>query len=301
MQTSFKNIRRAPYQTLAAIFVVSITMFVVSVFLLVSLGSHQILLNFETRPQIIAYLKDGHTPEQVSSLLTTLINTSGVKKAIYISKDDALEIYKKSVGNDPIMLGTVTDWGIVTADIMPASVEITAQSPQEFDKISGVLETSDLVSVTPQGKKEIDFPKDFVDVLTKWTNAIRTGGLFLVVILLIVSIVTIIMIISMKIAARRAEIKTLKLMGASNFFIMKPHLQESLIYGVTGSVIGWLFCFILLLYTTPMLASQFAGIISFPVPIQIMLLLLAAITVIGFVISLISGYFAAVRFLHRTR
>lgn len=301
MQTALKNIRRAPYQTIAAIFVVSITMFVVSVFLLVSLGSHQILLNFETRPQVIAYLKDGHTPEQVSALLTKLTNTAGVKKAIYVSKEDALEIYKKSVGNDPVMLGTVTDWGIVTADIMPASVEITALSPQDFGNISSVLENSDLVSVTPQGKKEIDFPKDFVDILTKWTSAIRTGGLFLVVILLLVSIVTIIMIISMKISARRTEIKTLKLMGASNFFIMKPHLQESLLYGVTGSVVGWLFCFILLLYSTPLLAPQLLGIITFPIPLQVMLLLLAAITIVGFLISLLSGYFAAVRFLRRSR
>ena len=108
MQTAFKNIRRSPYQALSAIFVVSITMFIVAMFALVSVASQEILLTFETKPQIIAYLKDGHTPDQVNELLTQLSTTQGVKKAIYISKQDALELYKESVGNDPMLLGTVT-------------------------------------------------------------------------------------------------------------------------------------------------------------------------------------------------
>ena len=301
MQTAFKNIRRSPYQALAAIFVVSLTMFIIAIFALVSVGSHEILLNFETKPQIIAYLKDGHTQEQVLSLLSTLTSTQGVKKAIYVSKEDALALYKKSVGNDPVLLGTVTDWGIVTADILPASVEITADNPNAFETISGVLEKSDIISTTPQGKKEIDFPKDVVAELTKWTGAIRTGGLVLVVTLSLVSIFTIVLIISMKIASRRLEIRTLKLMGAKNFFIIKPYIQESVIYGVVGSIFGWLFCFIALLYSTPFLAPRLSGIITFPIPLQTLLMLLGGMLIFGWLLSLISGYFAAVRFLKRSK
>jgi len=64
MNTALKNIRRTPFQALAAIFVVSITLFVVGIFTLVTLASHSILLNFETKPQIIAYLKDGREEER---------------------------------------------------------------------------------------------------------------------------------------------------------------------------------------------------------------------------------------------
>src|SRR3989344_6582519 len=135
MNTALKNIRRTPFQALAAVFVVSITLFVVGIFTLVTLASYSILLNFETKPQIIAYLKDGHTTDQVAGLISNLTSTQGVKNAIYISKQDALEIYKKSVGNDPVLLGTVTDWGIVTADILPASIEITASDHSAFNTI----------------------------------------------------------------------------------------------------------------------------------------------------------------------
>ena len=301
MQTAFKNIRRSPYQALAAIFIVSLTMLIIAIFSLVSIASQEILLNFETKPQIIAYLKDGHTQDQVGQLLTQLSSTKGVKKAVYVSKQDALELYKKSVGNDPLLLGTVTDWGIVTADILPASVEITAQNPAAFQTIASVLEKSDIVSVTPQGSKEIDFPKDVVAELTKWTSAIRIAGLALVIALTVVSVLTIMTITSMKIASRRLEIGTLKLIGAKNFFIIKPYLQESMIYGVTGAFFGWLFCFIALLYSTPFLSPRLGGIITFPIPIEFMLILLGCMLIFGLLLSLTSGFFAAARFVRRSK
>ncbi len=301
MNTALKNIRRTPFQALAAVFVVSITLYAVGIFGLVTLASHTILLNFETKPQIIAYLKDGHTTDQVAGLISTLTSTQGVKNALYISKQDALELYKKSVGNDPILLGTVTDWGIVTADILPASVEITASDPKSFQTIVSILEKSEVVSETPAGKKEIDFPQDVITELTKWTNAIRMAGLLLIVALTIVCILTIMIIISMKISARRIEIGTLKLLGAQNYYIIKPYIQESVIYGLVGAFVGWLLSFITILYSTPFLAPRLGGVISFPIRPEVIALLLAALLVFGFILSLISSLFATSRFVKRSK
>jgi len=301
MNTALKNIRRSPYQALSAIFIVSLTLFIVGIFSLVSAASQVILNTFETKPQIIAYLKDGHTTEQVGGLLSALNGTTGVKKAVYVSKDDALKLYKQSVGNDPVLLGTVTDWGIVTADILPASIEITATTPKAFDSIDATLEKSDIVSITPQGKKEIDYPQDVIAELTKWTNAIRTGGLVLVIALTIVAILTIMTIISMKISSRRFEISTFKLLGAKNLYIIKPYLQESLIYGLSGSILGWLGCFIIILYSTPFLAPRIGSIITFPVPFLYMLILLGGLVVFGLLISFLSSLFAATRFVKRSK
>ena len=301
MSTALKNIRRSPFQALSAVFIISLTLFVVGIFTLVTLASHTILLNFETKPQIIAYLKDGHTMDQVAGLISTMTSTQGVKNAIYISKQDALEIYKKSVGNDPVLLGTVTDWGIVTADILPASVEITASEPSAFNTIVSILEKSDIVSTTPQGKKEIDFPQDVISELTKWTNAIRGAGLVLIIALTVVCVLTVMMIISMKITGRRTEISTLKLLGAQNLYIIKPYITESLIYGLLGAFLGWVFSWIALLYSTPFLAPRLGGVISFPISNLLILALLVFLLVFGLILSLTSSLFAAARFVKRSR
>ena len=299
MNTVLKNIRRSPYQALAAILVPSLTFLIISIFIYISLASQVVLNHFETKPQIIAYLKDDHTPEQANQLINTITAKTSIQEARYISQDQALEIYKQSVGNDPLLLGSVTELGLVTAEILPASIEVTAQTPKDFDSIVDVLKETELVSTTPQGQKEIDFPKDIIGELTRWTGGIRIVGIMLISVLSLTSILTIMIIISLKIASRRVEIGTLKLLGAKNLFVLKPYVQESIIYGLSGAAIGWLFSYIFLLYSTPFLSQRLGSIITFPVPFVIALIPLGILVIFSIILSLISSFWAVLRFLKR--
>ena len=55
---ALKNIRRSPYQSLAAILVLTISIFVTQIFILLLYGSHQVMQYFETRPQVTAFFTD---------------------------------------------------------------------------------------------------------------------------------------------------------------------------------------------------------------------------------------------------
>lgn len=299
MNTTLKNIRRSPYQALAAIVVTSLTLFVIAIFAIVSFASESILSDFETKPQIIAYLKDDHTREQVNQLINILSSEPVIKTVEYISKDQALEIYKQSVDNDPLLLGTVTDLGLVTADILPASIEISVESSDDFDQAVSLLDKSTIISITPQGQKEIDFPRDIVEELTRWTKAIRTAGIILISTLSLTSILTIMIIISLKVSSRRPEISTLKLIGANNKFILKPYLLEGLIYGGISAFISWILTYIAVLYSTPFLAPRLSGIITFPVPFLTMAILFAALLIFSTILVTISSFWAVARFLKR--
>lgn len=299
MNTAFKNIRRSPYQALAAIIVTSLTLFVIAIFAIVSFASENILNDFETKPQIIAYLKDDHTQEQSNQLINILSAEPIIKTVEYISKDQALEIYKQSVDNDPLLLGTVTDLGLVTADILPASIEISVDSPKNFDQAVSLLNQSDIISITPQGQKEIDFPRDIVDELSKWTKAIRTSGIILISVLSLTSILTIMIIISLKVSSRRPEINTLKLIGAHNKFILRPYLLEGLIYGAISAFISWIMTYIAVLYSTPFLAPRLSGIITFPIPFLTMIAIFLALIVFSTILVSISSFWAVARFLKR--
>ncbi len=301
MKTALKNIRRSPFQALAAILVVTFTIFIIGIFSLVAIGSRTILLSFETKPQVIAYLKDDHNMSQVGTLINTLTSTEGIKNAIYISKDQALDIYKQSVANDPILLGSVTDWGIVTAEILPASIEVTANDPNSFTTVVSLLEQSEIVNINPKGNKDIDFPQDIITELTKITTAIRFSGLVLVFIVSLVCFLTIVTIVSMKIASRRSEIGTMKLLGANNSFIVKPYLQEALIYGLVGGFFGWILNFISLLYSTPYIAPRLSGIITFPIPYTFLGIHFVSVLGLSLFMSFFAGLFATTRFVKRSK
>lgn len=299
VNTTTKNIRRAPFQTLSAVGVLTLTFFVSSVFVLVALASQQILRHFETRPQVIAYLKDDASSTQIDDLKKKLQDTKVVESVKYVSKDEALAIYKESVGNDPLLLGSVTNLSLITAEVLPASIEISAVTANDFPKIVDTLKTSDIVDVTAKGEKDIDFPQSVVSELTAWTNGIRVVGLILIGALMLSSVMTIVIILSMKISSRKVEISTMKLLGAGGSFIAWPYIFESMFYTVGGTVLGWLLTYIGLLYATPFLVPRLAGIIELPVSPIVMFSVLGGLLVLSIVLGFVSGILAIGRFLRR--
>ena len=57
-------------------------------------SSNQILKHYETRPQVIVFIKDGTTDEQIASLKTELEGDTRLKNVVHITKEEALEIVK---------------------------------------------------------------------------------------------------------------------------------------------------------------------------------------------------------------
>jgi cell division transport system permease protein len=299
LKVAFANIRRSPYQALSAILVLTLTFFVIGVFAQVAVGSELVLRHFETKPQVIAYLKDQSTQEDVNKLVSELKNDDRIQDVKYVSKQEALSIYKGIVGNDPMLLGTVTDLGVVTADILPASLEISVKDPQSFDDIVKILGSSSAVSEDTKGKKDIDFPQDVISQLTAWTTGLRWGGIIIIAALLVSSALTIFIIIGMKISSHKFEISTMKLLGAKNGFIAWPFYMESVIYSVFGALLGWMLSYTAMLYASPFLSERLNGIIEMPMNYLWMLSILGGMTAGAMVLGFISGTMAASRFLHR--
>lgn len=297
LKTAKQQIRRTPYQALAAVIVLSVTFFLGNIFSLIALGSQATLSHFETRPQIIAYLKESVTEEQTSPLQETLNSSGQVEDIHFVSKEEALAIYKESVNNDPLLLGSITDLSTITADILPSSLEISVKEVDSFPTILEILKQSDLVDVNAKGEKDIDFPQDIVSELTAWTKGLRAGGLVLIIAQAIASVLTTSIIISMKVRSKRSEIQTMKLLGAKDSFISAPYMFESIFYSLTGAFIGWILAYTCLLYATPFLAPRLSGIIDFPVSPIVMLAVLFGSLILAVVLGLTSGALAVGRFL----
>jgi cell division transport system permease protein len=60
LTTALIGMRRSPYQSLAAILLVTLTFFVGYSFSLFSLGSELVLRYFETQPQVIGFFQLSH-------------------------------------------------------------------------------------------------------------------------------------------------------------------------------------------------------------------------------------------------
>lgn len=245
--SNWQRLRRTPYQTLAAVFMIAITLFVLSIFLLIAGTSTVIISYFESKPQITVFFKDTMKKPQIDDLSTRLKGTGKVANLEYISKDEALKIYQEQNKNDPLLLE------MVTADILPESLEVSTYSPSQLTEIANVLKKED-------GIDEVVYQKDVVDTLISWTATIRKMGAIFLFFLFCATFFILLTSIGMKISYRRDEIEILKLVGATPWYIKKPFIMEGLLYGITGAAIAWLVASGIVLYAQPYMTSFLRGI-----------------------------------------
>lgn len=279
-----RNIRRTPFQAIAALMVMFLTFLGLQVFIILAAGSQMALRYFESKPQVIAFFKEGTSPGDVSAIENALNQESAVSRTKFISKEDALEIYRERNKQDPALLE------LVTANILPASLEISTKSPQDLQGIADVLKIEPVVS-------EVIVPKDVVQTLTSVTQIIRIVGGSTVGFLIVFATLVIVMIIGFKIRIKRNEIEIMRLLGASPSFIRNPFILEGIFYGVAGTVLSWILCFGLLWYFTPFLKGYLGEVNLLPVNPLFMLSILGGSLLVAFVVGGLGSISAVRRYL----
>lgn len=293
----WKRVRRTPYQAIASVFMIFITLSVLAIFFLLVGSSSAILSYFESKPQLTVFFKDDKAKESIDQLIDRLEKTGQVASVEFISKEQALAIYKEQNKNDPLLLE------MVTADILPASLEISAISPKYLAQLSEIVKED-------KGIDEVVFQKDVVDTLISWTSVIRKVGAVFILFLLLSTLFILLTTIGMKIAMRKEEIEVLKLVGATSWFIKKPFIMEGMIYGIAGASFSWVVVSGILLFLRPFITSFLQGIPSLPLwqfqavsvymwPLTLFLFifLLLLLVFLGSIIGLVGSLFAVSRYL----
>lgn len=282
------RIRRSPYQAFAAVSIMTMTLFLAGTFLIIAAGSQAVLRYFETRPQVNAFFNSDlvPTPQQIDLIKSKLASTGWVDSVNYVSKEDALRIYKDLNKNDPLLLEAVT------AKMLPASIEASAKDPQNLKQIADLLKTE-------TGIEDVRFAEDVVSTFSTWTRSLRIVGISLVGTHIVITFSIILLIISLKVAGRRDEIYLNQLVGAASDYISGPFILEGLIYGLTGGVIAWGISYLVLLYSMPFLVTFLSGIPLLPPPVWFMLEVLLGQMLLGSLIGALGGALAVKRFLHR--
>ena len=269
-------IRRSPYQSILSLLVLILTFFTAYTFSLLTVGSHQVLNFFETQPKVIAFFKLDTEETAINALAEELRRKAYVKEVTVVSKADALKIYQEENQDNPLLLE------LVTADILPASVEVSAHNAQDLQDLSQLLQQESSV-------EEVDFQEDVMSNLVKWTNALRIFGLFVLIMLVTASFLMIMVTISMKVSNKRGSIKVMKFIGADNRFINQPYLVEGMILAIVASLLAYAIYYALVLYITPWLNNFLQGIVSFPLPWQLFVYQLAG----GVLAAVFLGSFAS--------
>lgn len=282
-----RNIRRTPYQAMAASMIMFLTFLALSLFLILGVGLQQVLRFYESKPQIIAFFKDNTTETDIKAISEALNQTGKVTNMKYVSKEDAFRIYKERNKNDPRLLE------LVTASFLPTSLEISTNSPSDLQPIVEIVKKEPVVD-------DVLFPQDVVEQLTQTTKLIRVVGASVVGFLMAFSILIIIMITGFKIRIKRQEIETMKLLGASNGFVRAPFIMEGIFYAALGAFLAWVLSYLQLWYFEPFIKTYLgeSAKVVLPVSPVFMLGVLGIEMLLAVLIGSFGSFWAVRRYLH---
>ena len=175
--------------------------------------------------QVEVFLLDETTEADARQLIAEIEKQEGVSGAEYRSKDEALEILKQRWGESGYLLDSLGN------NPLPASILISVDSLDNAGAVARFAGNLD-------GVDDIQYYQETVDKLTKITRFLQIGALVIMIFLVVVSVVVVSNTVKLTVFARAKEIRIMKYVGATNWFIRGPFLAEGIIIGVLAALIS---------------------------------------------------------------
>ncbi|PIR44310.1 hypothetical protein COV23_00480 [Candidatus Wolfebacteria bacterium CG10_big_fil_rev_8_21_14_0_10_31_9] len=205
-----------------------------------------ILMDIQDKIDISVYFKIDAPEDSILDVQRSLDSLSEVKSTEYISRDQALKIFKIQHQNDPTISQSIEELDI---NPLSASLNIRAKELKDYSTIASYLDKEQFTSIID--KVSYTENVNVIDRLKSIKNNVEQGGFILLIFMSIVAALIIFNTIRLAIFSNREELGIMRLVGASNFFIRGPYLLEGIIYGFIGSVMSIILTSILVYYTAP--------------------------------------------------
>lgn len=226
IKQAFSQIRRNIAMTLASMFSITAIMLILGMFFIMMVNVNTIVENVKNDFDTIqVYLLDETDEVRTQELIAELQGMPDVTEVTYLSKDEALESFKDSWGDNAYLLDNVKE--------NPLPNTLVVKVP--------VLKSADTVVATARemaGVEDVNYYQDTVSRLMQVTQFIQIGALIVIIFLVFISIVVVSNTIKLTVLAREKEINIMKYVGATNWFIRGPFLVEGMIIGAISALIS---------------------------------------------------------------
>lgn len=243
---AYRNFIRNGWLTVAAVSVMIMSLFIISVLYTVTMTASGVLKGIEDRVNVSVYFKTSTTEEEIGEIKDDLAKYSEIKSVEYVSKDKALEDFKKNNADEPRIMEALDEIG---DNPLPSSLVIQANDPSQYETIVDYLDNASF-------KEEISHvnyskTKEVIERLNRIIEDIRKAGLYVSGLFALISILIIFNTVRITIYTHKQEVEVMRLVGASNTFIRLPFVFEGILYGIVASVVSMLLLFLALKFASP--------------------------------------------------
>ena len=236
---AFGSMRRNWVMAMAAVITVFISTAILGAVLVTRDNLNQGATNLKNRVMIEVFIKDNSTPDQVAALqhkIDALKSQGQVKSYVYISKEQALAIFRKRFGERIV--------SNLPINPLPASYQIQVQDTNNVDKVAALFFNDPTVDNDPGTHNGVKYAKETVRKMLSTISLIEKGMWVVTVVFAAAAVLLISTTVRLSIFARRREVEIMRLVGATNWFIRWPFVFEGFITGLFGAILAGVFVWI---------------------------------------------------------
>ncbi len=219
------GIKRAGFMSVACVIIMTCTLLIFGMFLLATANLREVLRFAHEKVEIVAFLEDDLSTDGADSLMAELRNIPFVQNIRYVNPTEALERLKTEFGSRSYILDALDQ------NPLPASLEIILKPQYRLkDRVVSVAERIEQM----RGVEDISYGRGWITILEKMVRVFALVDIVVGLVVGIAAVVTVSYTVRLTLFARRDLIRVLKLVGATDFFVMAPFILEGLIHGIVS-------------------------------------------------------------------
>ncbi|TSC56407.1 MAG: cell division transport system permease protein [Parcubacteria group bacterium Gr01-1014_18] len=199
----------------------------VNVLIFFSVVSNAAITTLEDKVDVSIFFKREVNDNQIYELETKMVSMDEVKEAKIISKEESLALFKENHKNDATIIASLEEIGY---NPLGATLVVKAKSPEFFPLILAVLEDPKFALLIAE--KNFTRHQLVIDKITEISAHIKRMVVGMSIIFICIAIIIIFNTIRMAIYTHRDEIRIMKLVGASNWFVEFPFLIQALFFSI---------------------------------------------------------------------
>ncbi|MBZ4219517.1 MAG: ABC transporter permease [Chlorobium sp.] len=227
VREGFSSIGRARLPAAITVTISFFALVLLALFSTVSLSFLDVIQELRSRVEIEVFLGDSINEAQALDVARQIKMVEGVREAVYVSKDEAAKTFTQDFGEDIVR--------ILGSNPLPRSIRLKFlpdyARPETLQRIIPKIQT-----IAPGG--DIRYNQLFLGQIEQNARmfTLLTGGIGV-----LISLATIVLIgytIRLAMYSRQEKIRTMRLVGATKWFIGAPYVIEGALQGLISGVLA---------------------------------------------------------------
>jgi len=255
IKSGWRDFKRNNGLSVATIFIMVMTISLVTSLFLSQKTFNFLIVSLEDKVDMAVYFTEEPTNEEILTIQAELFHLPEVKKLEYISKEEALAKFTERHAGEEVIMESLAEVG---GNPLLSSINIKAWEASQYAAISAFLDTAsfnDLIAKVDYSQK-----KPVIERLFSLTSNINTTGIVLSIILALVAVLIAFNTVRIAIYNSKEEIETMRLVGASDWFIRGPFMVQGIISGLWAVLITFLIFSAAVYFLSPKVAIIVPGL-----------------------------------------